>query len=92
MTKKLLTNAEINVELTEVKKDVENLKRDVNELKPLQINLARQEEQYNHILETLASLKEDISELKKRPGRILDYIIMTVIASIIAFIFKMFGV
>lgn len=92
MAKKLLTNAELNMELIEVKKDVEDLKSDVSDLKPLKLSLARQEEQYNHILATLSELKQDITDLRKRPGKFLDYIIMTVIASIIALIFKMFGI
>ena len=85
------TTAELNIEIIEVKKDVETLKKEVAELKPLQLSHARQEEQYNHILQTLAELRADVQELKKRPVRIFDYIITVVIAAVISYVFTFLG-
>lgn len=89
---KSLTNAELNIKIVALEHDMENVKGDIEELKPLLTSSIKQQTQYDYIVESLDSLKLDIQEIKKRPSKFLDYIIMTVIASIIAVIFKMFGI
>ena len=92
LSNKNLTNPELNIKIVALEHDMENIRADVNELKPLLTSSIKQQTQYEYIIQSLDSLKVDIQEIKKRPSKLLDYIIMTIIASLIAGIFKFFGV
>lgn len=92
MSNKNLTNSELNIKIVALEHDMENVRADVNELKPLLTSSIKQQTQYEYIIQSLDGLKLDIQEIKKRPSKFLDYAIMVIIASIIAAVFKFLGV
>lgn len=61
-------------------------------LEPIREKSIRLDEHYSAIMTTLNEVKDDVKELKDRPSRFIDYIIMCVISAIIAFLFKFLGV
>lgn len=89
---KSLTNSELNLRLIEVEKDVETLKSDIEELRPVLVAQAEQKVQYSHIVDMLSELRDDVKTLKDKPSKFFDYAIMVIIASLIGILFKVFGI
>lgn len=89
---KNLTNSELNLRLIEVEKDVETLKSDIEELRPVLVAQAEQKIQYSHIVEMLSELRDDVKILKDKPSKFVDYAVMAIIASLIGILFKVFGI
>lgn len=66
--------------------EIEQIKSDIKTLEPLKEANVERKIQYDHIIETLEEVKNDVKTLQNKPSRMLDYIVMTVIASIIGYI------
>ena len=73
---------------------VSKLEKDAEEfhkvLEPIRERSIRLDEHYTSIMTTLNEVKDDVKELKDRPSKFFDYIIMCILSSIIAFLFKIF--
>lgn len=73
---------------------VSKLEEDAKEfhkiIEPIKERSIRLDEHYTSIMTTLNEVKDDVKELKDRPSKFFDYIIMCILSSIIAFLFKIF--
>lgn len=81
MTKNL-TNSELNLRLIEVEKDLEVVKSDIEELKPVLAYQIEQKVQYGHIMQTLEELRTDVKSIKDKPNRYWDIIITVIVTAL----------
>lgn len=74
---------------------VSKLEKDAEEfhkvLEPIREESIRQDEHYREIIRTLNELKCDVKELKDRPSKFIDYVLMCIISTVIAFLFRIIG-
>lgn len=74
---------------------VSKLEEDAKEfhkiIEPIRERSIRLDEHYTAIMKTLNEVKDDVKELKDRPSKLFDYLIMCIISGIVAFLFKIFG-
>lgn len=82
MTKNL-TNSELNLRLIEVEKDLEVVKSDIEELKPVLAYQIEQKVQYGHIMQTLEELRTDVKSIKDKPAVYWDKIITAIISIVL---------
>ena len=82
-------------EILKLELRVSQLENDAKEfhkvLEPIREESIRQDEHYREIIRTLNELKCDVKELKDRPSKFIDYILMCIISAVIAFLFRIFG-
>lgn len=76
----------LNERVNRLEIEMEQMKSDIKTLEPLKEANVERKIQYDHIIETLEEVKQDVKTLQGKPSRVLDYIIMTVIASIVGYI------
>ena len=85
----------MDVKFARLEQRVSALEDDAKEfhkiLEPIKSETIRHDEHYKQIISTLEEVKYDVKELKDRPSKLFDYILMTIIASVISFVFKFFG-
>lgn len=79
---KNLTNSELNLRLIEVEKDLEVVKSDIEELKPVLAYQIEQKVQYGHIMQTLEELRTDVKSIKDKPNRYWDIIITVIVTAL----------
>ena len=77
-----MTNSELNLRLIEVEKDLEVVKSDIEELKPVLAYQIEQKVQYGHIMQTLEELRTDVKSIKDKPNRYWDIIITVIVTAL----------
>lgn len=83
MPDKTLTNAELNIEFKAINNRVTNLEKEVEALKPLQINTLLLQQQCKQIQDTLNEVKEDVKDMKKSPANFLDKVVTALVSSVV---------
>lgn len=85
----------MDVKFARLEQRVTALENDAKEfhqlLEPIKSETIRHDEHYKQIISTLEEVKHDVKELKDKPSRLFDYIVMCFISSIVAIVFKIFG-
>lgn len=76
----------LNERVNRMEVEIEQIKLDIQTLEPLKEANVERKIQYDHIIETLEEVKLDVKTLQNKPSRVLDYITMTIIATIIGYV------
>lgn len=80
---KILSDAQLTIEMIGLRQRVSDLEQDLKELKPLQGDTIALKEQCKQILFTLNEVKEDVKDMKKSPANFLDKVVTALVSSVV---------